>query len=127
MPFNLHFTTIQILWTLTFAALLVLLIVLLGRDRIKRFPWFTTSIVLLALRLLTSKLLFGKLPQITLSEIFITLGDVIALVGLLVLVEMARRSFRGAPRPIGSQTLSARCWWPASWWRIGDPGRHGRR
>jgi hypothetical protein len=106
MPFNFHFTTIQILWTLTFAALLVLLIVLLGRDRIKRFPWFTTSIVLMALRLLSSKLLFGKLPQLTLTEIFITLADLIALVGLLVLVELARRSFRGAPRAIWISNLA---------------------
>jgi len=98
MPLNFHFTAIQILWTLTFAALLVLLIVLLGRDRIKRFPFFTTSIFLLTLRLLMSRLLFGKLSQMTLSEIFVTLGDVIALVSLLVLVEIARRAFVGLGR-----------------------------
>jgi hypothetical protein len=98
MPFNFHFTAIQILWTLTFASLLVLLIVLLGRDRIKRFPFFTTSIFLLALRLLMSRLLFGKLSQMALSEIFVTLGDLIALVGFLVLVEVARRAFVGLGR-----------------------------
>ena len=98
MHFNFNFTAIQVLWTLTFAALLVLLVVLLGRERIRRFPWFTASIVLLALRLLTSRLLFGKLPQMTLSEIFITLADVLALVGLLVLVELARRAFGGVRR-----------------------------
>ena len=70
MHFNFHFTQIQVLWTLTFAALMVLLIVLLGRERIRRFPWFTASIVVLALRLLTSRLLFGKLPPMdALSEI----------------------------------------------------------
>ena len=42
MHFNFGFTTIQVLWTLTFAALLVLLVVLLGRDRARRYPWFTT-------------------------------------------------------------------------------------
>jgi hypothetical protein len=98
MHFNFNFTAIQIIWTLTFAALLVLLIVLLGRERIRRFPWFTASIVLLVLRLLTSKLLFGKLPQMTLSEIFIALADVLAVVSLMVVVELARRAFAAAPR-----------------------------
>jgi hypothetical protein len=93
---NFHFTAVQILWTLTFAAQLVLLVVLLGRDRIKRFPWFTLSIVLMALRLLASRLLFGRLPSITLSEIFIVLADVVAITGFLVVVEMGRRAFVGA-------------------------------
>ncbi|MGD0519756.1 MAG: hypothetical protein ABSA48_00745 [Terracidiphilus sp.] len=100
MHFNFGFTAVQILWTLTFAALLVLLVVLLGRDRARRFPWFTASIVLLTLRLLSSRLLYGKLPPLTLNTIFITLADVMALVGLLVLVEMARRAFSGAQRSI---------------------------
>ena len=43
MHFNFHFTTVQVLWTLTFASLLVLLVVLLGRDRMRRFPWFTAE------------------------------------------------------------------------------------
>jgi hypothetical protein len=98
MHFNFDFTALQVLWTLTFAALLVLLVVLLGRDRVRIFPWFTASIVIAALRLLTSRLLFGKLPPIMLSEIFITLADVLALVGLLVVVELARRGFRGSGR-----------------------------
>jgi hypothetical protein len=51
-----------------------------------------------ALRLLTSRLLFGRLPGLTLNGIFITLADVAALVGLLVVVEMARRAFHGAER-----------------------------
>jgi hypothetical protein len=98
MHFNFGFTAVQILWTLTFASLLVLLVVLLGRDRARRFPWFTASIVLLTLRLLCSRLLYGKLPPLTLNTIFITLADVMALVGLLVLVELARRAFGGARR-----------------------------
>jgi hypothetical protein len=98
MHFNFHFTQIQVLWTLTLAALLVLLIVLLGRERIRRFPWFTASILLLALRLLMSRLLFGRLPQMTLSEIFITLADVLAVVSAMVVVELARRAFAGASR-----------------------------
>ncbi|WP_109487242.1 hypothetical protein [Occallatibacter savannae] len=101
MHFNYHFTAVQILWTLTFAALLVLLVVLLGRDRIRRFPWFTTGIVLVTLRLLINRLLHDRLPPITMGKIAISLALVSALVSLIVLVEMARRAFRRA---------SARAW-----------------
>src|ERR1700691_2043431 len=92
------FSAAQVLWTLTFAALLVLLVVLLGRDRVRRFPWFTGSIALVALRLLGSRLLAGRLPPLTLNKIFITLEDLTAIVSLLVLVELARRAFAGVPR-----------------------------
>ncbi len=98
MHFNFNFSAEQILWTLTFAAQLVLLVVLLGRDRIKNFPWFTASIVLFALRLLATRELFGRMAPLTLSIIFIVLADVAAIVGLLVLIEMARRAFKSAPR-----------------------------
>jgi hypothetical protein len=101
MHFNFHFTAVQILWTLTFAALLVLLVVLLGRVRIRRFPWFTTGIVLVTLRLLVNRLLHDRLPPITMGEIAITLALVSALVSLIILVEMARHAFRRA---------SARAW-----------------
>lgn len=95
MHFNFGLTASQVLWTLTFAALLVLLVVLLGRDRARRYPWFTAYIALIALQRLMSRLLFGRMPQLTLAEIFITLADVMALVGLLVLAEVARRAFHG--------------------------------
>lgn len=98
MHFNFDFTAVQVLWTLTFAALLVLLVVLLGRDRARRFPWFTLSIVLTALRLLASRLLYGRMAPITMSGIFLTLAVVASLVSFLVLVELARKAFRGAPR-----------------------------
>lgn len=101
MHFDFHFTAGTVLWTLTFASLLVLLVVLIGRDRARRFPWFTTSIVLVALRLLTNRLLHDKLPPVTMGAIAITLADLSALVGLIVLVEMARHVFRSA---------SARAW-----------------
>jgi hypothetical protein len=104
MHFNFHFTAVTVLWTLTFAALLVLLVVLMGRDRARRFPWFTTSIVLVAMRLLTNRLLHDKLPQLTMGAVAITLADLSVLVALIVLVEMARRAFRNA---------SARAW--TSW------------
>jgi hypothetical protein len=110
MHFNFGFTTVQVLWTLTFAAQLVLLVVLMGRDRARRFPWFTASIALVALRLLTSRLLFGRLPQLTMSAIFIALADLVAIVGLLVLVEMARSAFGGVRRRtfiVGTVALAA--------------------
>jgi hypothetical protein len=97
---SFHFTTVQTLWTITFAAQLVLLVVLLGRDRIKRFPWFTLSIVMMALRLLASRLLFGRMPTVTLSAIFVTMADLSAIVGFLVVVEMARRAFAPVRRTI---------------------------
>jgi hypothetical protein len=98
MHFNFGFTTVQVLWTLTFAAQLVLLVVLLGRERMRRFPWFAASIVLITVRLLASRMLFGRLPQITAASIFITMDDLVEILGLLVLVEMARRAFATAQR-----------------------------
>lgn len=100
MHLNFHFTAVQTLWTLTFAAQLVLLVVLMGRDRIKQFPWFTLSITLMALRLLASRLLFGRMAPTVLTEIFIVTADLAAIVGFLVVVEMARRSFVGLRRRI---------------------------
>lgn len=96
MHFDYHFTAVSVMWTLTFASLLVLLVVLMGRDRARRFPWFTASIVLVALRLLTNRLLHDKLPQLTMATIAISLADVSVLVNLAVLVEMARRAFKKA-------------------------------
>jgi hypothetical protein len=92
------FSAAQLLWTLTFAAQLVLLVVLLGRDRARRFPWFTCSIALVALQLLGSRLLAGRLPPLTLNEIFIPFEDLAAIVSLLVLVELTRRAFAGVAR-----------------------------
>ena len=97
-----------ILWTFTFAALLVLLVVLLGRDRSRRFPWFTTSIVLTAVSMLTHQLLphrleqsfSGLMLQIKAAEIFLPLADLSAIVSLLVAIEIARRAFQGAGRGI---------------------------
>jgi hypothetical protein len=97
---NFHFTPLQILWTFTFAAQLVLLVVLMGRDRIKTFPWFSLSILLMALRLMASRLLYGRMSSITLSGIFIVMADLAAIVGVLVVVEMARRGFKGVRRGI---------------------------
>ncbi|MGB6690432.1 MAG: hypothetical protein WBE76_21560 [Terracidiphilus sp.] len=100
MHFHFPFTTVEVLWTLTFAAQLVLLVVLLGRERMRRFPWFTASIVILALRALSARVLFHRLPELTFSIVFLTLADVGLVLGLLVLLEMARVGFRGVRRPV---------------------------
>ena len=96
--FHFPFTVLSVLWTLTFAAHLVLLVVLMGRDRVRQFPWFTANITLVALRLLTSRLLFGRLPQMTTAEIFIIMAAVGAFVSLMVVIEVARRAFRKVRR-----------------------------
>jgi hypothetical protein len=101
MHFNFGFTTAQTLWTVTFAALLTLLVVLLGRDRIKRFPWFTASIVLFTVRLLVEVLLAGRLSPVILRMVFLTMADLAALLGLLVVIEVARRAFAGVKRRTG--------------------------
>jgi len=98
MHLNFSFSAGQILWTLTFAALLVLLVVLFGRDRARRFPWFTAGMGLMALRMLAGRLLFGKLAPIVSSEIFLVLAVAAAILSLLVVVEMARRAFSAASR-----------------------------
>jgi len=95
MHFHFPFTVNQILWTLTFAAQLVLLVVLLGRDRVKRFPWFTASIAVLALRLIVEELLTGRVAIPVLQITLILLADLGGIVGLLVVIEIGRRAFEG--------------------------------
>lgn len=93
MHFHLPFSAGDILWTLTFAAHLVLLVVLMGRDRIARFPWFTASVAMLALRILTIKLLVKRLPELTMDTVIIVMADIGTIIGLLVVLELARRAF----------------------------------
>ena len=95
MHFHFPFTMESVLWTLTFAAHLVLLVVLLGRDRAGRFPLFTASIVLVAFRLLASRLLMGRVPQMTMLEGVIITAVMGIVLGLLVLIELARKAFSG--------------------------------
>ena len=98
MHFNFDFSTSQVLWTLTFAALLVLLVVLLGRDRVRRFPWFTTLMTLMALNRLAGRLLSHRISLVVSDWIFLVLADLSAIVALLVVVEIARRAFEGMDR-----------------------------
>lgn len=98
MHFHYVFSAAEILWTLTFAAELVLLVVLLGRDRARRFPWFTVYIVAMALLLLTTKLLFGRMAPLPSTEVFLSVSDAATVVAFLVLFELARRGFEGVSR-----------------------------
>lgn len=98
MHFHFDFSANEILWTLTFAGLLVLLVVLLGRDRARRFPWFTASIVIMTLLELASHLLLGRMSPLVSSQIFLVMSDIASIVSLLLVVEIARRAFTGAKR-----------------------------
>jgi hypothetical protein len=101
--FPMHFplTEADVIWILTFAALLVLLVVLLGRDRVRRFPFFTAGVVLAALEMLARRLLADKLPPLASTELSLAMADAGAAIALLVAIELARRAFAGA---------SARAW-----------------
>lgn len=101
MHFHFVFAATEILWTLTFAAELVLLVVLLGREGARRFPWFTTSIALMAALEIVRQILSARLSQVAYAFTFLSLSDVVEVVGLVVLIELARRAFKGA---------SARSW-----------------
>src|ERR1700722_7427115 len=89
----MHWNVEQILWALVLAAHLVLLIVMLGRDRISRFPWFTAVTALTTVHLIAGHLLHGKLTSIafywqTYAAILLE-----SILGILVLVELSRQVF----------------------------------
>jgi hypothetical protein len=92
------FSAAQVLWTLSFASLLVLLVVLLGRERSRRFKFFTIGIVLVAFERLIGKLLFGRVAPMQFYEVFIPLAVLSAIVSVVVLVELARNAFVGLGR-----------------------------
>jgi hypothetical protein len=92
------FSFVETTWTLTFAALLVLLVVLLGRDRVSRYPFFTAAVVMSAIEMLTRRLLADKLPPLTSTTVFLVLADIGVVVTFLVVIELARRAFGGASR-----------------------------
>src|ERR1700679_617163 len=89
----MHLTVEQIVWALVLTGHLVLLVVLLGRDRISRFPWFTAAITVSTVHLIADHLLHGKLTSLafywqTYSAILLE-----SILGILVLVELTRRVF----------------------------------
>jgi hypothetical protein len=106
----MHWNLEQILWALALAGHLVLLVVLLGRDRASRYPFFTTAIILGALRLLADHLLAGKLT--TLAFYWQNFSGFVldSLVRILVLIEVTRRIFSSGK---GGLILKPRGW--AGW------------
>lgn len=96
MHFHFVSSASEALWTLSFAAELVLLVVLLGRDLVRRFPLFTLSIALGVLIGLIGKLLLGRIAPAIANTVFLASYDAAALVGILVAIELARRAFQGA-------------------------------
>jgi hypothetical protein len=103
----MHWNIEQIAWALILAAHLILLIVLLGRDRSSRFPWFTTAIALSAVRLLADHLLHGKLTTIAFYWQSYTAMTLDAILGILVLIELARQIFSSGKAGL---RLNARGW-----------------
>lgn len=89
----MHWNVEQILWGLVLAGHLILLIVLLGRDRVSRFPWFTAVTAVSAVHLIADHLLHGKLTTIVFYWESYTTILLIAILSLLVLVELGRRVF----------------------------------
>src|ERR1700678_1988485 len=89
----MHLTVEEILWALVLAGHLILLVVLLGRDRASRFPWLTAAIAVSAVHLIADHLLHGKLT--TIAFYWQSYGAIllVSILGLLVLVELARRVF----------------------------------
>ena len=95
----IHFSLEQILWALVLAAHLVLLVVLLGRDRMQRLPWFTALTMLATLRLLTDHLLQGKLSTFAFYWQSYALLIAASLFLFGTLIELARLTFgRGCKR-----------------------------
>jgi hypothetical protein len=103
----MHWNVEQILWALLLAAHLVLLVVLLGRDRVSRFPWFTAAIALSAVRLLADHLLHGKLTTVAFYWQSYSAMVVDNIFGILVLVELAGRVFSSGKAGL---LLKARGW-----------------
>jgi hypothetical protein len=89
----MHLNTEQILWALMLAAYLILLIVLLGRDRVRLFPFFTAATALSTVTLLANHLLSGKLTTLAYYWQSYTGLGFESILGILVLIELTRRVF----------------------------------
>ena len=89
----MHWNVEQILWAVVLAAHLVLLIVLLGRDRSSRFPWFTAVTALSTVHLIADHLLHGKLTSLAFYWQTYTAILLEAILGIFVLIEISRKVF----------------------------------
>jgi hypothetical protein len=54
----------------------------------------------MALRMLSSRLLAGRMPQLTFGEIFLSMSDISSVIAIGVAVEIARSAFRRASRTV---------------------------
>jgi len=72
---------------------LILLVVLMGRDRVRLFPWFTALTVASTLELLAEHLLNDKLTTLATYWVNFSAMIVVWVLGVLVLVELSRRIF----------------------------------
>uniref|UniRef100_E6PY40 Uncharacterized protein n=1 Tax=mine drainage metagenome TaxID=410659 RepID=E6PY40_9ZZZZ len=110
----LHFTIEQVLWALVLAAHLVLLVVLLGRERSRRFSWFTAFTMLSTVRLLADHLLQGKLTTFAFywQSYALLLAGSLFLIG--VLIEITRQTF-GAGAKTGMPGKAIKPLSPLAW------------
>ena len=97
MNFDFGISAARVLWWLTLAELTVLLLILFWRVRQRNFPWFMASLFLIGLRSVLSRVAHD-VPSVTMNAIAIAVDNLEALVALLVLVELARRVFKGVKR-----------------------------
>jgi len=96
----MHFSIEQVLWALLLAAHLILLIALIGRERIARFRWFTAYLTLSAVGLIANHLLHGKLTMVAFYWQNYTLLALQSIVGLFMLAELAKQTFSTGKGPI---------------------------
>lgn len=103
----MHWNIEQILWAFILAGHLILLVVLLGRDRISRFPWFSASIALSTVHLIADHLLHGKFT--TMAFYWESYATVLieSILGIFVLIELLRRVFSSGRAGI---CLNAKGW-----------------
>ena len=113
----MHVSLEQFLWATLLAAHLVLLVILLGRDRLARFSWFAVAVGLSAARLLADHLLHGKLTTIAFYWQQYVLVLLSAIAGFLVLAELARRVFATPAAP--TQPLKPSTWLSATVLSVG--------
>ena len=97
MNFDFGISAARVLWWLTLAELTVLLLILFWRVRQRTFPWFMASLFFIGLRSALSRLAHD-VPSVTMNAVSIAVDNLAALVALLVLVELARRVFKGVKR-----------------------------
>jgi hypothetical protein len=106
--------------------MLVLLVVLFGRGRARRYPMFTISIVLIGLNMLAEKLLANRVAPLVSNEIFLVLADLQVIVALLLVIELARQAFSGAKWPgwaAGSLVLLGGAAAVIAWWGQWPPAK----